>query len=131
MKKISIFIFIVLLSLFITGVLKLGESNEILARSYDTKESQSERLAYLNSYDNVELTISENDTSYFATKSINSLNDLELLSSNSIDPNDYFVSFEATFVQDVNIFFIKVKLNNSTGMIDQINLLGIHFSMKF
>lgn len=127
MKKISIFIFIVLISIFTMGVFKTNGSNEILTRSYDARNNQSEGLAYLNSYDNVELNISDNDTTFFATKSISSLNNVELLSSSSIDINDYFISFEATYVQDINIFFIKAKLNNSTMMIDQINLLGYPF----
>jgi len=65
MKKISIFIFIVLISIFTMGVFKTNGSNEILTRSYDARNNQSEGLAYLNSYDNVELNISDNDTTFF------------------------------------------------------------------
>lgn len=74
------------------GVLKTNGSNEILTRSYDARNNQSEGLAYLNSYDNVELNVSDNDTTFFATKSISSLSNVELLSSSSIDINDQFIS---------------------------------------
>jgi len=127
MKKTFIFIFVVLICIFTIGVFKTNDSNEMLIRNYDVKNIQPDGLTYLNSYDNVELDISENDTTFFATKSISLLNNVELLSLSSTNINDYFVSFEVTYIKDINIFFIKAKLNNSAMMIDQINIVGYPF----
>lgn len=126
MKKILVIIIGVLATSSFSAT-RFENSSELITRHFNAESRQAEGLSYLNSFDDVELDINSLDATFNATKKIKSLAGVELLNESEYSSDNSFVSFEATFVQEVGIFFMKVTLNNEFTVIDQINVIGYPF----
>jgi len=128
MRKIFISIIILMLLIILLDNVFHNDNDDTLTRQINLTNKQVNSLNYLNSFDNVKLDINENDIVFNATKSI-SLLGVDLLNINENDIYDYFVSFETTYIQDIGIIFMKIKLN-ATTVLDQISVIGYPFFNK-
>ena len=127
MKKILSSILVFLIGVFVFSIFNQIDDMDYITRSYDDKMLKTDALAYLNDYHDVELSINDKDSTFYGTKDVKLLNNVELLSTESVNLDGLFVSFEATFVSDLNIYYIKTKLNRDLEVLDQINLIGYPF----
>lgn len=129
MKKILLgIISLVLIAIVMFRYVDFSNSNQALTRQLKLESKQTEGLNYLYSYDNVELDITDVDATFNATKKIDSLLDVNLLNTKTSNFSNYFVSFEATYVQEVGIIFMKVNLNDvDSSSVDQINVIAYPF----
>ncbi|MDR2822455.1 MAG: hypothetical protein LBV58_02755 [Acholeplasmatales bacterium] len=127
MKKNYVLIVLLLFVTVCLSAMFLKNDSEPVTRNLNADSSRKESLSYLNSFDEVQLDISEFDSTFIASKKVNSLSGVELLNTTLEQISEYSISFDATYVQEVGIVFFKINLNNSTSSVDEIDLVGFPF----
>gem|GEM_PF-6484106 len=132
MKKMILAILRTLI-LLISFTLKLSSyKDENLIRNFTSNEINYESLNYLNSYNDVDLKITNYDLIFngklnadFLDSKLDKSLKVNFKKEENNDSKDYLVNFKTIYVQELNIIYMKVNLTNDDISLDEINIFGM------